>query len=174
MPDCDRCLGKAMRIADVLDKLDANTLNGLAQSRGCAVDELSMKLQGDWVALVGFLSARKIADALYKTMDETDLRVLAIRAFQDAGSTQVPFTPNDDGWSQPLTVRRIMKNIAGWDAAPTALSTPAWTTVVRKLRGLGLEVQDPKKPNQGIRRGNQGNKPEIGGKIRIRRFFAAG
>ena len=159
------------RIADVLKTLKKGTLRGLARPRGCRVEGLSTSLQGDWVALVSSLSARQIADALYNVMDETDLRILAVRAFQQS-DTPIEFVASQDGWSQPLKVRSLMCGIAGWNnAAPGALLDGTWQTVVTKLRGLGLEVQDPGNPDQGIRRGRANNNPGIAGSVRIRRLF---
>ena len=107
-------------------------------------------------------------------MEEGTLRVIAVRAFQEAQtreSTPIDFEPTEGGWSKPKPkgVHTVMDGIAGWrNAAPDALSVGAWKTVVRKLRGLGIEVQDPFNPNQGIDAGEDKNKPKIRGKVRIR------
>ena len=160
-----------MRIADVLATLKEDDRGKLALRRGCHVKGLAASFRGDWVALVGYLTARQIANVLYDVMDETELRILAVRAFQQSDEP-IKFVANEDGWSRPLNVRLIMCQIAGWtNADPGALSEPIWQTVVAKLRSLGLEVQNPGNPDQGIRNGSANNNPGIAGSVRIRRLF---
>ena len=165
---------KPVTVENVFDSLGPRAKNRVAKSLDCATDKVRRELRGSWRALVTPLTGQEIGSALSKTMSEATLRVVAVRAFQEAEaheSTPIEFVPNEDGWSQPLRVRQIMNDIAGWDnAAPEALTVGTWKTVVGKLRGLGLEVQDGNDQSRGIHEGDADNKPAIGDKVRIRRW----
>lgn len=149
---------RMMSIASVLRNLDAGTQRRLARDQGCSVRALPRKL--GWAALVAGLTRKQVADVLYEHMDETNLKILAVHGFETAGKSPVQFEPTQTGWSRSKPVTGIMNDIAGWRAAPEALSQEAWATVVEKLRCVGLELEDEAYPERGIK-----------GSVRVRWIF---
>ena len=156
-------VGLMPTIADLLRALDESEATRhvrakLASQRGVNPDRLARSLASAPEDLLKSLTGRQIALALARTLTDADLRTLALRVIDPFDQ---PVTDNfgADGWSRPLRVRPVMRQLAGWTVIPDAVQSETWNTILGKLRARGYEVRNPDE------------NPGINGRIVIRKIF---
>ena len=120
---------KRKTIGDVLRELTPNQKDRLAKVRGVTPNGLANSYGGDWVELMKEMTNAELARALSKVLDDNELRVAALRAFDGRA---VPLT------TQQQTPRGVIERLC--HTAPKALQQRTWTSVYAKmLRDLGWE-----------------------------------
>lgn len=140
-----------LKIRDVLDELTEKQRKALAEKRGVKLNGLANSYGGDWVKLMQDMTKPALARALSQILDDNELRVVALRAFDGKRTTLDRIDWKDDGKApRKRQAIQIAKAVCGW--APAALQADSWKNEVEpRLRDIGIESLDrPKRRTTGI------------------------
>ena len=140
-----------LKIRDVLDKLTEKQRKRLAKERGVKLSGLANSYGGDWVKLMKDMNKAELARVLSKALDDNELRVVALRAFDGKRTELDRIDWKDDGKApRKRQAIQIVKAVCGW--TPDALQADSWKNEVEpRLRDIGIESLDrPQKRTTGI------------------------
>ena len=140
-------------IGDVLRALTDVQRERLAKVRSLAnSNHLANSYSGDWVALMTDMTKAELARALSNVLDENELRVVALRAFDGRNTKLDGIEWNADGEApNRRQAIRIVKALCTW--VPAALKRDAWQDEIEpRLRDIGIEsLNRPKNRNDLVR-----------------------
>ena len=144
-------------IGDVLRELTIGQRERLAGVRGVTPNGLANSYGGDWVTLIKDMKKDELARALKNVLDDNELRVVALRAFDGRNTELDRINWTADGEApQRRQAIGIVKALCTW--GPNALQTSAWENEIEpRLRDVGIEGLDRPARRQDL--------------IRLRRIF---
>ena len=140
-----------LKIRDVLDELTEKQRKRLAKTRGVKLSGLANSYGGDWVKLMKDMNNAELARVLSKALDDNELRIVALRAFDGKRTELDGIVWKDDGKApKKRQAIRIVKAVCGW--TPDALQADSWKNEVEpRLRDMGIKsLNRPQKRTTGI------------------------